>query len=534
MSTFQIARIHPLLDNGEINCTFDDILTMSDEAFESYVRRMRHAFLQYWDTEGLSPRRGWTMDAIEEDFAKLAGYPVHEFWTRDEATNARIIRNTTKLGNSVIAWNAGRMFATRINYTLKNNGHSIYDYFKESNLFPRFLRVARRTFLRDSFYAFAGSVLEQTPLPNNSEIVPQSGDAYVRAFASHARDYHTHELLLEPSLIAKTKKYSGYKEKLHERPALSLTYDELCAAIADGVLPPITRRNVSVKQMSSDYKYYIRQYAYGQRLFPELFRVFRIGLAQYAVNFPPATAKLLYQSFLQHVETPHVCVWDPSAGWGGRLIGALSYNRQLPSGQMQSLMYYGTDPNSAFYADGDSVYNVIRDTYNRVRNGLSILDESHNANVYQLGSEQFHTTDAFHTYQGRGDLVFTSPPYFNREAYSDDATQSYKKFSSYDRWRDEFLRSTIQNAYAFLNHNRYFLWNISDMKIGLDYLPLEADSRRLAEDVGFVYKETIYMGLTNMQGSNRIDAMGNPTTKNAFKLQGRWLKVEPIFVFWKP
>ena len=534
MVAFSIARVHPVLQDAEINCTFDDILAMTDEAFEAYITRMRSTFLRYWDTEGLAPRRGWTMDDIEEDFAKLAGYPVHEFWTTDDQSNARVIRNTTTLGNSVNAWNAGRMYETRINYSLKDDGRSIYDFFAKPELFKRYLPYARRHFLRDSFYLFASSVLQRTPLPHRPELVPESGDAYVRAFAAHARDYQEYELLIEPIAIDRGSAYSGYGGKLHDRSPLSLTYAELCAAIADGVLPPVTRRNVQEKHCTPDYQFHVRQYARGQRLFPALFRSFRISMCQYAVNFPPATAKLLYESFLAHVESPVVRVWDPSSGWAGRLLGAMSYNRQLPSGQMQSMVYYGTDPNSSFYAEDGSVYDAIRDAYNRVRMGLSMFDEPHHATVHQLGSEDFHTTDAFRTHIGQGDLVFTSPPYFNREAYSEDTAQSYKKFSDYDRWRDGFLRPTIENAYAFLNHNRYFLWNIADLKMGKDYLPLEADSRRIAEELGFVYKETIYMALANMPGANRVSQTGEATAKNSVKVRGRLMKAEPVFVFWKP
>ena len=46
---FPIARLHPLIDDPTVNCTFDNILAMTDTEFESYVREMRAAFLTYWD-----------------------------------------------------------------------------------------------------------------------------------------------------------------------------------------------------------------------------------------------------------------------------------------------------------------------------------------------------------------------------------------------------------------------------------------------------------------------------------------------------
>ena len=37
------------------------------------------------------------------------------------------------------------------------------------------------------------------------------------------------------------------------------------------------------------------------------------------------------------------------------------------------------------------------------------------------------------------DFCFTSPPYFNAEEYSNEEVQSYKKYSTYGEWFDNFL-----------------------------------------------------------------------------------------------
>ena len=37
------------------------------------------------------------------------------------------------------------------------------------------------------------------------------------------------------------------------------------------------------------------------------------------------------------------------------------------------------------------------------------------------------------------DLCFTSPPYFDTEKYSDEDTQSYKKFPTEDGWVNGFF-----------------------------------------------------------------------------------------------
>jgi hypothetical protein len=79
------------------------------------------------------------------------------------------------------------------------------------------------------------------------------------------------------------------------------------------------------------------------------------------------------------------------------------------------------------------------------------------------------------------------------------------------------------------------LWNIADAKFGSDMLPLEQDSRDILESLGMIYIETMKMALAQMPGSNRIDEKtGLPKYKNFMKVDGLWLKYEPIFVFKKP
>lgn len=534
---FPISSTHPLIQDPHVNRTFDDILAMDDATFTEYIRDMRAAFLRCWDEEGFAPTNGWSRERIDADFAQLSGYDLSGFWRTDELTGKRVIWNTStgQVGSAVNGWNIAQMYKTRINYNLHDIGRSIYDYFSKPELFERYLPYARRHFLRDSFFSFALTVLKGDALPHRPELRPATALDYLRAFAVEERPYHKHEVLLLARSREKEYVSTGFNEHTRERRPFVLSYTDLTTALAEGLLPPITLRNVATEQQTDAYEYHIRLYQKGQRLFPELFRSFRISMCQYAVNFPPLTARLLYETFLSHVPATNVRVWDPSAGWSGRLVGALSYNRTTPTGEFQHLEYVGTDPNPVFYKDGTSVYHTIRDHYNDIRGSASLFGETHDAQVLQLGSELFHTTDIYAKWKGRTDLVFTSPPYFNREAYSDDPNQSYKKFNSYDLWRDEFLQRTLQTAWELLAPQRYLLWNIADLKIGKSFLPLEQDSVRIATALGFEYKETILMALNRMPGANRLSEDGDAATaKNSCKVDGKLLKYEPVHVFWKP
>ena len=142
---FPIARLHPLIEDHRINRTFDEILALTDDGFVAYVREMRAAFLTYWDDEGLPPRRGWTYAEITKEFGKLSGFDVQRFWKTDELSQRRVIHNTyVSTGSAVNAWHASKMYQTRINYTEKDDGKSIYDFFAKPEFFERYLPYACR------------------------------------------------------------------------------------------------------------------------------------------------------------------------------------------------------------------------------------------------------------------------------------------------------------------------------------------------------------------------------------------------------
>ena len=155
--------------------------------------------------------------------------------------------------------------------------------------------------------------------------------------------------------------------------------------------------------------------------------------------------------------------------------------------------------------------------------------------VYQLGSEEIRKDLDFQKYKGKIDLIFTSPPYFNREAYSENENQSYKKYgSSYESWRDGFLRPTLETCAEWLASGRYLLWNIADILVKGKYLSLEEDSKNIIESLGLEYKYKLKMALEGMPGQNRMGEDGKPLCKNFCKVKGKYLKYEPVYVFWKP
>ena len=54
------------------------------------------------------------------------------------------------------------------------------------------------------------------------------------------------------------------------------------------------------------------------------------------------------------------------------------------------------------------------------------IEEKNTFHYFQEGSEHIGNHPDFQQYKGKLDMVFTSPPYFDREQYSEDEEQSFK------------------------------------------------------------------------------------------------------------
>ena len=51
----------------------------------------------------------------------------------------------------------------------------------------------------------------------------------------------------------------------------------------------------------------------------------------------------------------------------------------------------------------------------------------------------------FSKYENHFDTVFTSPPYFDVERYSDEDTQSWVRYKTIEDWNKNFLQKTLGN-----------------------------------------------------------------------------------------
>lgn len=200
------------------------------------------------------------------------------------------------------------------------------------------------------------------------------------------------------------------------------------------------------------------------------------GGNQTVSNFRPSAAKWIYNTY--GGET----VWDMSSGWGGRLIGFLTSDCKT---------YIGTDPSEKTY------------------NGLCKLHKElnfygKNVILHKLGSEVYVPE------KETLDLCFTSPPYFDTEKYSDEETQSYKKYPTSHLWINGFLRSTIRNCHIGLKPGARMILNIANTP---KHKTIESETIRVAKEEGFELETTIRLALSS--------------------IAGKGIKYEPILIFKK-
>src|SRR5581483_2596582 len=86
------------------------------------------------------------------------------------------------------------------------------------------------------------------------------------------------------------------------------------------------------------------------------------------------------------------------------------------------------------------------------------------------------------------DFAFTSPPYFAKEHYSEDETQSWKRYGhDPELWRTSFLEPMMRLQFAALKRGAYSCVNVADVKVGKFVVPLSDWTREAGISAGFEY-----------------------------------------------
>jgi 16S rRNA G966 N2-methylase RsmD len=234
------------------------------------------------------------------------------------------------------------------------------------------------------------------------------------------------------------------------------------------------------------------------------------GAARAVSNFRPTVANFIYKKYCP----PGGRVLDPSLGYSGRLFGALTSN----------ISYYeGCDPCSETFIGNKKLLSIIQNIENK-NNKLNSFFEDAPSNripeviLHNVPFEDFQPKSNFF------DLVFTSPPYFDKELYSKEETQSYKRYPKYNEWLDKFLKPMIVKSHDSLKKNGYMIINIYG-KVKENCL--EYDFNKIAKDVfGHEADDTIYLRLSKMIGTKNKGNIENRNNRQDYK-------IEPIFIYKK-
>jgi hypothetical protein len=176
---------------------------------------------------------------------------------------------------------------------------------------------------------------------------------------------------------------------------------------------------------------------------------------QTASFFKPSVACSLYRKWITDTDAP--TVWDPSCGFGARLLGFAS---AFPRGE-----YLGNEPATKTHRDVAALAEE-----------LCLAGELAGASVIRAGSE-VETPFGPETL----DLVFTSPPYFDLERYYDEPGQCWRDYPTERAWYENYLLPTVAAAFVGLKAGCRMVLNVDARRKPL--------ALRAAEEVGFLLEQ---------------------------------------------
>ena len=133
-------------------------------------------------------------------------------------------------------------------------------------------------------------------------------------------------------------------------------------------------------------------------------------------------------------------IFDPCGGWGGRLLGVLSWSPHT--------QYTCCEPCGSTAAGLNQTALILGLT-----NRCTIIAEP--------VEEVLHTKkDSL----GMFDVVITSPPFFDLEQYSSEESQSTNRYPTWDRWTQEWFRPLIRDCLSVLKPDGLSAWAVGKYK----------------------------------------------------------------------
>jgi hypothetical protein len=209
---------------------------------------------------------------------------------------------------------------------------------------------------------------------------------------------------------------------------------------------------------------------------------------QACANFRPGYALHHYRRFAK----PGGVVLDSSTGFGGRLVAFFA---------SELSRYIGIDPSTKTHAANVAMGEAF---------GCSERIELHNLPAEDVPHERL---------RGRCDVAVTSPPYFSKEHYADEETQSFKRYATGEAWRAGFLVPMLALQYIALRPGSHAVINIADVTINQTLYPLVDWTVAAARATGFEHVATEMLALGHRFGQNH---------------PAEGVAEEPVLIFRKP
>lgn len=193
-------------------------------------------------------------------------------------------------------------------------------------------------------------------------------------------------------------------------------------------------------------------------------------------NFPIMTAKTLYEYFAEKLCEDFGCnaidVLDTSAGWGSRMLASWSVKKIKN--------YFCFEVNKKLVKQLYRFKQFLGEQ-NGIRNEVFDLDNENLWFSFILGKSSHYYES---TLNNKYHLALISPPYFNREKYSNDNNQSINLFPEYSDWLENYWKATIKNIYQYLKIGGYFAVNVKNIK--RPTYNLVNDTLNIADEIGFL------------------------------------------------
>jgi len=209
-------------------------------------------------------------------------------------------------------------------------------------------------------------------------------------------------------------------------------------------------------------------------------------------NLRPSTTKFIYDNYCSQ----NGKVLDPCSGFSGRLAGCIASNKNI--------FYHGIDPNGKAAIGNMKMANFFSAQYDMFGNRIY---------KYKFRQDLGMAEEVMPEIREEYDLIFTSPPYYDLELYSEELSQSCNRYKEYNEWLENFLWTIVDESKRILKKDGRLILNIKN-----------TEKYKIADDLciycekEWELEKTYYMRLANNE-FNR----GGVTTHHT----------EPIFVFRK-